>query len=296
MKTKMLFTATMLLAVVVFGGNFMSDSIIRTKFLQMMNDEARTLGMTNTFYTSACGLTWKSYSSADDLLTLTIASLKDPRFSEIWSKTEFSAKIGGPSNRTENVVHTFTQLPGWKKWNDTHKFLGGKSGSLWNSPQDNVRAHVMVTEIDGSEYIISLMGMKLNDDPFTYAADIADSITSIRHGGERHPSAALDALAAAGGGYAYSQTNGNDRFISVNGTKPLIPASTSKIMTLHLCLKAISDLDTAITIEASDIQGGSGIKCYPGDIFTLRDALTIMMLPSANTLAEAIGRTVANLN
>ena len=62
------------------------------------------------------------------------------------------------------------------------------------------------------------------------------------------------------------------------------------------------DLEIAATIDAAagstapvvicqaDITWGSGFQCYPGDEFTLEDALTAMILPSSNTLAETMSR------
>ena len=100
----------------------------------------------------------------------------------------------------------------------------------------------------------------------------------------------LDAHAAAGGGYAWSSFDGSRSHAGPNADKPLVPASTTKMMTALCALEAAGDSRAPVVVRQSDITGGSGIKCWEGDEFTLEDALTAMILPSSNTLAETMSR------
>lgn len=57
-----------------------------TRFVALMNQEARALGMTNTHFTNSCGHDGPNhYSSARDLAILTEAALAEPIFSELVS-------------------------------------------------------------------------------------------------------------------------------------------------------------------------------------------------------------------
>ena len=67
-------------------------------------------------------------------------------------------------------------------------------------------------------------------------------------------------------------------------------ASALGMKTALCALDAAGDSRTPVVVRQSDITRGSGIKCYEGDEFSFEDALTAMILPSSNTLAETMSR------
>ena len=62
------------------------------------------------------------------------------------------------------------------------------------------------------------------------------------------------------------------------------------MMTALCALDAAGDSRAPVVVRMSDLTGGSGIPCYEGDEFAFEDALTAMILPSSNTLAETMSR------
>lgn len=69
------------------------------------------------------------------------------------------------------------------------------------------------------------------------------------------------------------------------------PASVTKLMTAKVAFDNLS-MSESITIKSSDIQNGSGDTFYIGDVLYVGDAILAMLLPSSNTLANAIARVV----
>ena len=63
-------------------------------------------------------------------------------------------------------------------------------------------------------------------------------------------------------------------------------------MTALCMMEWVDDLDRYISIKASDLMPGSGPKFFEGDSITYRDALHAMLLPSSNTAAVALSRTI----
>ena len=80
-------------------------------------------------------------------------------------------------------------------------------------------------------------------------------------------------------------------------TKPWHPASTAKIMTAYLALKAVKQgklsLDTPLAgTKKAASQRPSKIGIRPGQIITLDNALKILLVKSANDLAYVIGEAI----
>ncbi|CAN1527270.1 Peptidase S11, D-alanyl-D-alanine carboxypeptidase A, N-terminal [Rhabdaerophilaceae bacterium] len=88
-----------------------------------------------------------------------------------------------------------------------------------------------------------------------------------------------------------------------HATRPWHPASTTKLMTAYVALRAVKtgaiSLDTPIVVSAMAArQPPSKIGVRPGQEITLENALKILMVKSANDIAvvvaEGIGGTVPN--
>ena len=262
----------------------------RNAFLARMADKASALGMKTARFENPSGLTFASRASADDLLRLGMAAARHPVFSNIWCKTSATIEIKGPHARTVELRHNYTALAGWKKFTDKYPFLGGKGGSL-SRPGFSVRSHVIATAIAGTRYVFAISGMKSSkDDPFVLDLEIAASVEAALRGEKTPSTPLLDAHVAAGGGYAWSALDGSRSGASANAGKPHVPASTTKMMTALCALDAAGVSRAPVVVRKSDLTGGSGIPCYEGDEFAFEDALTAMILPSSNTLAETMSR------
>lgn len=77
--------------------------------------------------------------------------------------------------------------------------------------------------------------------------------------------------------------------------RQLAPASLTKIVTAKLVLESGIGLDTPVTVDVDSrrMRGSSVMGLQPGDVFTIRDLLYGLMLPSGNDAALALGRAVA---
>ena len=266
----------------------------RDAFLSRMKARAAELGMVETRLVNPSGLTKDSRSSANDLLRLGLALVDHPVLARIWGATNHMVKIEGPNARRVDVTHNYVALKNFGAFTASYPFLGGKGGSL-NYPDLKIRAHVVVTEVGGVRYVISIMGMAFGDDPFALDLEICARIAAEQKGEEPPAAPAVAALLAKGGGYAYSSLDRTRRYASPNADRSQVPASTTKIMTALCTVETVKDLSRKLTVRFDDLRGGSGIECHSGDVLTYEEALYALLLSSSNTLAEALAASVGKL-
>lgn len=266
----------------------------RKAFLDRMSEKAKELGLSVSHYENASGLTKKSRTSAADLLKIGKAVLAQPALAAAWAETNVTVSVLGAHARTERLVHGYTKLKGYRAFAEKYPFLGGKGGSLSYSDL-SVRAHVLLTEVGGSKLLIAISGQKCGDDSFAVDLAICDRVAAELRGEKPAASPVLAALDELGAGYAYATLDGKLSFASEHAEAAHVPASTTKIVTALCCLDVVKDLSQTLTVRAIDISGGSGFKCYEGDVMTCRDALLAMMLPSSNTIAESVATNVGEL-
>ena len=266
----------------------------RKAFLAKMAEKGKELGLSASYFENASGLTKKSRTSAADLLKIGRAALANPVLAEVWAQTNVTISVKGPKARTEKLKHGYTGLKGYGAFAAKYPFLGGKGGSL-SYPDLKTRSHVILTGVEGRRLLIAISGQKYADDPFAVDLAICDKVAAELRGETPAKSSVLEGLDAIGAGYAYATLDGKLSFESVNARKEQVPASTSKIVTALCCLDVVKDIDKTLVIHETDIKGGSGFACHAGDVMTYRDALLAMMLPSSNTLAEAVASNVGEL-
>ena len=266
----------------------------RDAFLARMKARADELGMVETRLVNPSGLTKDSRSSANDLLRLGLAFVDHPVLARIWGATNHVVKIEGPNARRVNVTHNYLALKNFGAFTASYPFLGGKGGSL-AYPDLRIRAHVIVTEVCGDRYVISIMGMAFEDDPCVLDLEICARIAAERNGKRLPAAPALEALLTKGGGYAYSSLDRTRRYVSPNADRSQVPASTTKIMTALCTVETVKDLSQKLTVRFDDLRGGSGIECHSGDVLTYEEALYALLLSSSNTLAEALAASVGAL-
>jgi D-alanyl-D-alanine carboxypeptidase (penicillin-binding protein 5/6) len=84
------------------------------RFVAVMNEEARRLGLTATHYDNPHGLTTHTHkSSARDLLTLTRAAMELALFREIVNTPQYECVVEGPGGYRRRIV-----------WRNTNRLLG----------------------------------------------------------------------------------------------------------------------------------------------------------------------------
>ena len=69
---------------------------------------------------------------------------------------------------------------------------------------------------------------------------------------------------------------------------PLLPASTTKIMTALVALDTWPNLDTVITVQSEDHAIGSTMNLKKGENITIRNLLYGLLVPSGNDAALAL--------
>jgi D-alanyl-D-alanine carboxypeptidase (penicillin-binding protein 5/6) len=75
--------------------------------------------------------------------------------------------------------------------------------------------------------------------------------------------------------------------------RELPPASCTKIMTALLVLEHVTDLDAYATVPRIPLPQKVGVDLRPGDRITVREALTALMVKSANDAALTLASYVA---
>jgi len=85
------------------------------QFVQLMNAQAKRLGMTNTLYLDASGLNDAQYSSARDLATLARAIIYDyPQNYHMYAEKEFKYNIGKPQQNRNELLWRDPSVDGLK--------------------------------------------------------------------------------------------------------------------------------------------------------------------------------------
>ena len=93
--------------------------------------------------------------------------------------------------------------------------------------------------------------------------------------------------------YLYDQTTGEVLY-EKEADEPRTPASTTKIMTAVLVLENVEDLDAEVKIPGDAVFWvGSHMGLLEGEVLTVRELLTALMVCSANDAARALAIYVA---
>ena len=263
-------------------------------FMKRMAEKATALGMTDSYFENASGLSLKSRISASDLLKLGEAAVANPTLARIWAATERTVEIGGPRARQETIKHVYAKLEGYEAFVKRYPFLGGKGGSIC-CDQLSVRAHLIVTEVAGERIVIALAGQEASDDPFALDLEICALAEAMLKGTEPPPTPGLAALEEKLGGYAFASLDGRLRCESRETHRLQVPSSATKVLTALCALDVVADVSRKLTLRSQDVRGGSGYTCYVGDEVSFEDALYSMMLPSSNTMAESVATAAGGL-
>lgn len=78
-----------------------------------------------------------------------------------------------------------------------------------------------------------------------------------------------------------------------NPDKPLLPASTTKLMTALIVYEKLGGMKGSVTIIDSDRAEPSNIPVVPGETISVNTLFHALLIESANDSARALGRSVA---
>lgn len=253
-------------------------------FLRNMNDTALALRLVHTVFHNPSGATKKSRTTPKDLLTLGNVAISQKIITESWTLDRCDIHVFGPHARmlqiSNNVIKSGKPVMG-------HYLIGGKSGS-WET---NHRALLLSCLTSKGELLATIFA---NDRySFDHIYEIGLDLCKSLEGKKETPF--LTHLVKHGGGYAGLLTHTGNYVFQKNEDHVYLPASTTKVMTALIALKANPSQAGTIMIHPLDIMSGSGSKFFPGDMLSFQDALRVMIMESSNTMANAIARTVGSL-
>ena len=274
-------------------------------FVEEMNKYADRLGMNDTRFVNPSGMNEAShYSCAKDLARMTMFCTRYNDLMERWGQTSYSVFVDGPNARTISGYSTYTGDNMTTVENCFH-IIGGKSGTWIVNSSNHIENLSLVckSKLDDAWLVGCILyntnnptvGTKDNRGvPFRQMLDWLedyrqDSATEAQ---------AVQALYCSAWVIPppteLANCNMDMEMVGKNSTTRVIPASCTKLMTAMVALDNLS-INETITIKSGDIKPGSGDTFYAGDTICFGDAILAMLLPSSNTLAMAIARTVGAL-
>lgn len=258
-------------------------------FVERMNEKAQELGMTNTSVSTADGNGGsRDYSTARDAMKMMIVASENEVLTDVWSNTY--------SNDGANGTHTFSVKNGERIRSITakttiinetlltnYKVLGGKTGT-----GGGTRCIGVIAEIDGQKVVAVIMGAtseayrysSINDLLGIASKKLADSsFDTSTETVEDAPSAIAAVITDDGYEVLYEQEADTRQNL----------ASMTKVLNILTALDYIEEPKTETVILKYSEYGDS---LYPYDELTYEDAFYHMMLPSSNTTARVVARSI----
>ncbi len=147
-------------------------------FAEMMNEEAKAIGATNSHFTNPHGLQDdKHYVTAYDLYLIFNAALKYEKFSEIIQTTSYDTQYYDSLGEAKSLSFETTNqyLKGVYSAPDNVTVLGGKTGTT-NSALNCLIIYVKDTS--GKSYISVILRSKERGILYTEMSDLLDEITN----------------------------------------------------------------------------------------------------------------------
>lgn len=228
-------------------------------YISYMNQTAKSLGMNDSFFDSASGASYTSYSTARDLFKLA---------SEAFAVDLIEAFAAS------DTYH----VNGHDVYSDAHQ----KASFALNCPVSVKTGTLVYTHKAICLKTDRVMLCILANDPEVYN-DIF-SVAAQIIGGTYAPGENI--------GY-YGFVDGIE--VSHNQNKRFCLGSTVKLLTA-LCAYYKCGFRGTVTVRRYDVEEGSGSDYCSGETFNTADAVKIMLMESSNTLARAIAHTYGLMN
>jgi D-alanyl-D-alanine carboxypeptidase len=278
-----------------------TDAKCLAAFVKEMNKYADRLGMSETHFVNPSGMNESShYSCAKDLARMTMFCTKYKKLMEFWGQTSYSVFVDGPNARTISGYSSYTG-DNMTTVENCYHIIGGKSGTWIVDSSNHIENLCLVCKSKVDDvWLVGCILYNANN-PTAGTKDnrgvpfkqMLDWLEDYRQDSATETQAVQASYCSAWvipqNGLAYYEKD--LEMVGKNSTTRAIPASCTKLMTAMVALDYIS-INETIIIKSGDIKPGSGDTYYVGDTITFGDAIFAMLLPSSNTLAMAIARTV----
>ncbi len=273
-----------------------TDAQAELAFIEEMNKKSRLWKMPGTMFKNTHGLATKGQiSTANDILRLTLQAAGSEQITKVWGAKQYVVRIKGKKARAITIRHTVKDA----ELEAAYDLLGGKSGTL-----GLVTNHAVVlaqSKNAPQTFVTVVLKSATKTSRYEDTKKLLDVLTQKVAAVAELPDETFTAVAAAGillAGQPLHWTNLAELpsygYYGFNETASLPPASLTKMMTALIMLENVANLSETFVIKDTDLLRGSGPKMQAGDEISFWDALYLMMLPSANTIAKAVGRVVGH--
>lgn len=145
-------------------------------FLEMMNEEARRLGATNTNFTNPHGLTEEShYTTAYDLYLIFNEAIKYETFNQIIHTSEYQTTFYDKNGKSKEIKFSSTNrfINGKTEVPSDVTVVGGKTGTT------DAAGHCLILlskDTSGAQYITVILRSTTSDDLYAEMSDLLEEI------------------------------------------------------------------------------------------------------------------------
>ena len=299
------------------------DDLARKTFYDAMKKKANDIGMKNTTtFSNASGLNDAPYNrtTIEDLVKLAIYASSIDKLYPIWNTPSYKLR-DRKGKKFYNLISTYTNPeydPNILNFAKDYYILGAKTGTT------SIASFVGVVE--DLETGVKFVGAVSGGDPerdadwkdldhynfyaskrFSSAkalfdiakrlykdrnVDISDLEKDLFY--ERACVCVLPKHGSAYNKYDFFSTK-NPYFLYSKNPKIEMPfASTLKILTACTAFDYVDYFSETLTIKNTDLAEGSGPALVEGQVYTFRDALYALFLPSSNSMCQAVARFVGH--
>ena len=252
-------------------------------FVSKMNEKAIELGMTNTTYNNPAGIN-AGKTTARDHMKLMVEASKNQKLETIWSKESKNIDVMGANARNILLQNTFVN----QEFKTSYPVYGSKTGS-WGTLYNLS----VIADVNGNKVVGVVLNANSKENRDAAIKELFDISSRILTNDDYDSS--VDSVVNATSAIACLVTNdGYEVLFEQNADEQYLSASLTKVMTSVVAFDYIENMNDTMYLKTTDIYTGDiYVRVFAGDTFTIENALYVMMLPSSNKVAYAMGRTIA---
>lgn len=253
-------------------------------FVEMMNEKSKMWGLTSTTWLNPSGLAEDgNYSSttARDLAILGTHVMDYPALLQMYQgKKSYNVHVTQPYiyHPRKHDQRRICSTMRFHKVGGKYPILFGKTGS-----GDGYNTLLVICKMPDNTYISAAI---LQADSAEKRFDAMNELLWVIRNGEGKVCSAKCACA-----YSFVPEASPHCIYSQNADEPSAPMSTTKVMSLMVCMDYMNDLSRPIYIRPSDVIGDEGSDVFgPWDKSSTLDIMYAALLPSSNRSANALAR------
>lgn len=248
-------------------------------FVEEMNKKANKLGMTNTTFVGANGLSSSSVSTPLDLCKLVAYAANEPVLCRLTSLASTVIYDGDTPVTIQNTTD-------FAIFNDRYSVIFCKTGHLNGTPEVYNYLCVATERNTGVTLAGAVMMCSTAAARFTAMRQLFDRMMQSING-ETVTVSVTDCDNYCGGQFYPGRSQ--LRVISTKNQNVVNPtASTAKTMTCLLACEYAKSLGAKMIVRPATQAGGSGDNLTTDNQVTVLDAIADAMLPSSNTAANVL--------